>query len=352
VNLTYHKNLDGIRAIAALMVMVFHFFGGIESNSIFLKFLSKVAVFGQSGVTLFFVLSGFLITRILLYTKGKSNYFKAFYLRRTLRIFPLYYFFLLIYYWGYPLLFHSQGVPITEQIPYYTYLQNIAITFNWKATGPNHFWSLAVEEQFYLIWPLIVFLFSEHQLLKIIFSVVVGSFLLRIWMINEHYDVFYFTFTRIDALVIGALLSLWEKNGMLEKKGRRFFLMLSAGILLPTMLLWTFVGGQSLAFIQACKYFLLAMFYFALIGWILNLSKENYFNKVLCGWFLNYTGKISYGLYIYHPFAYVICKKWLFSESWILSFLISWGVSYVMASVSYYLIESNFLKLKRFFEYK
>ncbi len=150
MKLIYYKNLDGIRAIAALMVMFFHFFASIKINTPTLSVLLKLSIFGQTGVTLFFVLSGFLITRILISTKHNTDYFKNFYLRRTLRIFPLYYLFLLIYYYIYPLIFNTGFTPIKDQLYFYAYIQNFAETFHWTANGPNHFWSLAVEEHFYL----------------------------------------------------------------------------------------------------------------------------------------------------------------------------------------------------------
>jgi peptidoglycan/LPS O-acetylase OafA/YrhL len=221
MKLKYYKNLDGVRAIAALMVMVFHFFQHVEPSTKLLNILTKVSVFGQTGVTLFFVLSGFLITRILLDTKETTGYFKNFYLRRALRIFPLYYLFLAITYYVVPLIVNTPFGSFNQQIFYFTYLQNFAITFNWDSVGPVHFWSLAVEEHFYLFWPVVVYLFSTKNLSRVIIGIIIGALLLRIFMLNNGYGVFYFTFTRFDSLAIGALLAIAELRNSFRKENSR-----------------------------------------------------------------------------------------------------------------------------------
>lgn len=144
MNLTYYKNLDGLRGIAALMVVVFHFMysdnvkylGNIDS-------IKRYFEFGQHGVSLFFVLSGFVITRILIKKRNNKNYFNSFYWRRVLRILPLYYFYLLVSYFVWPLISGGSITTFNSQIPFYIYIQNLGI---WKGpiAGPGHFWSLAV----------------------------------------------------------------------------------------------------------------------------------------------------------------------------------------------------------------
>src|ERR1035437_8616931 len=130
MTLKNYKELDGIRAIAALLVMMLHFFGDepMGGNKI-LDVVKVLARFGQTGVTLFFVLSGFLITRILLATKNNNNYFKTFFIRRALRILPLYYLYLIIVFCIIPL-FTNDFIPFKENWYYWVYLQNFAITFN------------------------------------------------------------------------------------------------------------------------------------------------------------------------------------------------------------------------------
>ncbi len=352
MKLHYYKNLDGVRGIAALMVMIHHFFQGITPSSFILSILKKISIFGQSGVTLFFVLSGFLITRILISTKKAPHFFKNFYIRRTLRIFPLYYFFLLLTYYIIPAFLNTQSPKFSQQVYYFTYLQNFAQTFHWDAKGPEHFWSLAVEEHFYLFWPLIVFFFSNKSLLKIIIGIVVGAMGLRIFMVNEGYEVFYFTFTRFDSLAIGALLALIEqKNRFTDKRLKYFFLLSLLALGLPTIIMWGYFSGESNNYIQVFKYLLLSGICFAVIGWILSVNEYHLINKILKNKFFSYTGKISYGLYVYHPLAYFLCKKYFNPENTILYFVECVALTYIISAISFHFFESLFLKLKKYYDY-
>ncbi len=352
MTLNYYKNLDGIRAIAALMVMFFHFFSPLSSGSKALQFISKISVFGQTGVTLFFVLSGFLITRILLHTKNKKGYFRNFYVRRTLRIFPLYYLFLVVFYYLVPLLTNTEKSTINEQLYYFTYLQNFAITFKWNAFGPEHFWSLAVEEHFYLFWPLIIYFFSRKNINTIIYAIIVFAFILRFYMALHNYKVFYFTFTRFDALAIGSLLALLELKNVFKPENVNKFLLSLGIIFIPTIAIWTvFTGGGNL-YIQVFKYLFLSFTYFCLIGFTLCISQNHIINQLLKTKFFSYTGKISYGLYVYHPLIYFICSQLFHIDNIIFDLLTKLLITYIISSLSYYLFESYFLRLKRFFEYK
>ncbi len=351
MNLAYYKNLDGIRAIAALMVMLFHFFSSIYISTPCLYILQKLSAFGQTGVTLFFVLSGFLITRILLNTKNSVNYFKNFYIRRILRIFPLYYLFLLIYYYLYPLIFDFTSTISTGKIYYFTYLQNIAMTFNWKASGPWHFWSLAVEEHFYLFWPLVVYFLTGKNLFRFILLIIIGALVLRIYMLTKNYEVFYFTFTRFDSLAIGSLLAVLELKQVFKPENSNKLLVFANFILIPTIILWTFYRGEANIYIQVFKYVLLSFAYFLLIAYVLSINEDKLVNRILKSGFFSYTGKISYGLYVYHPFAYLLSRKFIYDGFWPIALFFTITVSYILASISYYFYESNFLKLKKYFDY-
>jgi len=351
MKLTYYKNLDGVRAIAALMVMFFHFFQGIEPNTKIISLLAKVSVFGQTGVTLFFVLSGFLITRILINTKNTEGFFKNFYLRRTLRIFPLYYMFLFLSYYILPILFGTNAPSFNQQIYYFTYLQNFANTFNWNAIGPGHFWSLAVEEHFYLFWPLVVFLFSNKNLTKIIVGIIIGAMILRVIMLNAGYEIFYFTFTRFDSLAIGALLAIIEQRGGLKNGNSKKFGVLLASLFVPTIVMWTYFTGEGNNYIQVFKFLFLSSIYFSIIGLLLCINEDHIANKILKTKYFSYTGKISYGLYVYHPLAYLICGRYFHIENTVINFVVRIIMTYVLASISFHLFESAFLRFKKYFDY-
>jgi peptidoglycan/LPS O-acetylase OafA/YrhL len=350
MKLIYYKNLDGVRAIAVFMVMIFHFCIDVHKTDPIIRLISKAAVLGKTGVELFFVLSGFLITRILLSTKNERTYFKNFYVRRILRIMPLYYLFLLIYYFVGPLLFNRPHVPFNQQIYFYTYLQNAAFTFNWKTDGPFHYWSLAVEEHFYLFWPLVIYITNPKTLYKIIGVIIVAAFALRIYMVSLHYPVHIFTFTRFDSLGFGALLALMEADNWITAKNSFKFLLLAAAVLIPLAGVFIYLNDDSGAG-QVLKFFLLPLFYFSLVGYVLSIPQTHFINRMLKLKFLAYTGKISFGLYVFHIFCYALGNRYFSTRYWPLQLAIGLSLAYIVASVSFYFFESNFLKLKKYFEY-
>src|SRR5262245_10664845 len=156
--------LDGIRGIAILLVLLFHFgqYGhGLPYPAVFVdKLFHRICQIGWVGVDLFFVLSGFLITGILYDSKGRNHYFRNFYVRRCLRILPLYYFSLILFLIVLPKLFplHTGFRSLRQDsFWYWTYLSNVRVAYRgWDSFGVlDHFWSLAVEEQFYLLWPIV-----------------------------------------------------------------------------------------------------------------------------------------------------------------------------------------------------
>jgi len=153
--------LDGLRGVAILMVLLFHF-GGPPIN-----LCTWLLSYGWAGVDLFFVLSGFLITTILLNTKDSPQYFSSFYGRRVLRIFPLYFMALALYFhvempW---LVSHKQAtaVSVGDQLWCWFYLLNWHDVTAGINGNLSHLWSLSIEEQFYLVWPLAIWRCSRKQ---------------------------------------------------------------------------------------------------------------------------------------------------------------------------------------------
>lgn len=345
----YIKELDGLRAIAALMIIVFHFFQGVNlsaDSSEWIALAKKVSVFGQTGVDLFFVLSGFLITRILLTTKGKVGFFKNFYIRRSLRIFPLYYFFLVVSFVIMPRIDRRLAFGPFDVVVFVAYLQNLSFTFDWGAEGPFHFWSLAVEEHFYLLWPLLVFLTPEKGLKYALAILVLLPLLIRYFMVDEGYEVFYFSLTRMDTLAMGAYLALVERNGYLKPN---FSIKYGLAILtsaVSLIIIWVFTGGQSMVVVQVLKFSFIGMTYFFMLAWIISQRKEASFSKrLLCNPVLVYLGMISYGLYVYHPLSYQLVDYLNFSGLY-LNFILGICLTIFLSTLSYYLLEKSFLKLK------
>jgi len=206
-NKIHYPALDGLRGIAILLVVVFHNFGFID-----------FFFFGWLGVDLFFVLSGFLITGILLKSVGKPGYLRNFYFRRILRIFPLYYLLLIVCFFILP--FISSLKPQLDynshhQVYFWTYTQNWLFALSPPANSNYliHLWSLGVEEQFYLIWPLLILWIRKPKtLLVIVATLLAGVLIFRSWLwVNKIEGLQYFSlyaFSRIDGICIGCMLAL------------------------------------------------------------------------------------------------------------------------------------------------
>jgi len=346
MQLKYFKELDGVRGLAAIMVVLFHIKQSGIGHDAVARTLFKSGNFGQTGVTLFFVLSGFLITRILLLSKHKDSYFKKFYIRRSLRIFPLYYLALAVYVIIIPYFNTGKIIPFSQTWSFWVYLQNIGFTFRWSLTGPNHFWSLAVEEHFYLVWPFAVYFLSEKWLLRAIGLIIVSSIVIRIIMLNLGYGgIFYFTLTTMDCLAIGGLVALNERHKWINAK-QTFYVMLGTLTLLITN--WLIFKGKGNEYIQILKLPFISVFYMCVINFL--VSSVSFLNKFFQSSLLTYTGKISYGLYIFHPLCIGVVAKNFRGQPFLVVLLLIMASSYLVATVSYYGYEYWFLKQKDRFE--
>ena len=220
--------LDGIRALAILLVLGDHLIDGQAiARPVFASLPSPIRFVlghGWMGVDLFFVLSGFLITGILLDTRGTPHYFKNFYARRVLRIFPLY--FVTI---GILALFYSNAAAYFWACVFF--LGNFSIAGAVVPHGAAVFWSLAIEEQFYLVWPALVRFCSRRGITLTALALVLISPALRVWATHNGvpYDHIYtYTWFRCDSLAIGALMAVWVRS---QWNTRRNSLRLSYGLL-------------------------------------------------------------------------------------------------------------------------
>jgi peptidoglycan/LPS O-acetylase OafA/YrhL len=206
--------LDGIRGLAILLVMFSHFIVVGENHGDGTHPFHRLLLSGYLGVDLFFVLSGFLITGILVDARSRPHYFRTFYMRRALRIFPLYYGLLAVAYLSVPLLSPEDAPLLTgADSPwwYWLYASNIgmAVKGNWL-TSPTwfslgHFWSLAVEEQFYMVWPFVVFLTKTRWLYRLCAVLVLSSPFVMAWL---HFEIgqlgtYVSTLGRVGSLAAG-----------------------------------------------------------------------------------------------------------------------------------------------------
>lgn len=352
----HYPALDGLRGLAILFILAYHNFG-------FINFFH----FGWLGVDLFFVLSGFLITDILLRTVGEKNFLKNFYVRRVLRIFPLYYACLLLFLVIVPSLFHPPELVYyaDHQVWLWTYLQNwlFVLEDSNNVSTLHHLWSLSVEEQFYLVWPLVVLLLRKPRLLLLFIAlliiVVTG---LRWWAWNQQFTgISYFnlyTFTRIDGLCIGCVIAIFRKidRDLLDRH---------------TIAIVLFFAGLNFAFFFINRNYSDGLPYLALTGYLtfamlfgllLNRAVRGDIrplNTFLTIAPLKFLGKISYGLYIFHwPVhlaLYGFIYPWIalhasdfFSQ--IITSLITVSAAITISWFSFRYFESYFLKMKGKFQ--
>jgi peptidoglycan/LPS O-acetylase OafA/YrhL len=213
--------IDGLRALAILLVVLWHYVGA-SSEIGPASLLWKLTIFGRSGVDLFFVLSGFLITTILLRNRSAPNYFIVFYARRAFRILPIYY--VMVVLCALAVLAGFAPSLFDGPVPLWMYalgLQNIGMTIHntYGASWLAGTWSLAIEEQFYLLFPAIVLLTSPRQLRTLLIVILAVCPLLRIfaWWYGaplSGYGYYVLTPFRADNLAIGALIALYHHAGV------------------------------------------------------------------------------------------------------------------------------------------
>ncbi len=383
--------LDGVRGLAVLLVLFCHATQRpfVDPNLAFSGALDRgilsLARISWTGVDMFFVLSGFLITGILYDAKGKDHFFRNFYARRTVRIFPLYYVCLALYLILMPLLmpasifYTSTGEPRfgaiqTSQVWYWTYLSNysqgIMELFGRKTTHILEVsWSLAIEEQFYLCWPLVVFLFARKTLLKICAGMFFGSMLLRIALLATGNEALALGFTpcRLDGLAVGAMIAL-----IVRGPGGIASLIRPAKIVGPTSLvlilamvvLMQKLGyrrgiGQSPGYI-ACGTALFALLYGSLLVFAAAAARGTRTNWFFAHPILRTYGKYSYAVYLLHLPIVILVGDFLFTPDklrlgrtmlpgLLIFYAITFTLSLLAALVSWNLLEKHALKLKDYF---
>ncbi|MEO7356301.1 MAG: acyltransferase [Ignavibacteria bacterium] len=348
----FMPQLDSLRAFAVFFVLVEHWLYHFE--------WLKIIPFGMIGVTLFFVLSGFLITQILISSrlnieaKGgtKIQVLKQFYIRRTLRIFPIYYLTLFILY-----ILNVQG--IREKFLWFLfYASNIYFyKINDWAGNLSHLWTLAVEEQFYIIWPFIILFIPKKYLLKSIIGIIIFGPVFRtyLFIISGGTDwgstfIHILTPSCMDCFGLGALLAYYKVFGncknILSSKQALIFLIINIACV---VILSFFEENAISVFLFRFNISVICMFiiYKSITGF------HGVAGKILENPVIMFLGKISYGLYLYHNFIPIIYAFLGLPpvQNINVNFILQLSILIIISTLSWYLIEKPINSLKKYFSY-
>lgn len=359
--------LDGLRGIAILLVLVHHATlpGAEDWHPIASDFLHL----GFVGVDLFFVLSGFLITGILLGARGGDGYYRSFYGRRLLRIAPAYYLFLAIIYLVMPAL---TADPSFAPPPAYradggihaVYGSNLLLAASGDARWRPacHLWSLSIEEQFYLVWPFLVAALSPRALERLCIGLIVAALAVRLGLTlahAPHWTVYAATPGRWDGLALGALIALWSRRAAEEpvRVLQHHRAAIGFGLI---GLLTVFAADAGLrkdghAF-QIWGYSAVAI----LFAGLLVAALHGRFHRVFTWRPLRAIGRVSYAMYLWQMLVREAFRVLVMNDLearagfWITqaaSLATVIAGTYALAWLSWHLVEARFLRLKRLFPY-
>ena len=361
--------LDGFRGLAILMVTLYRFGEVSLTESVVGKWASKAVYLGASGVDLFFVLSGFLITGILLDHKGKTKYFSTFYARRSLRIFPLYFASLILFLWVLPLLGNNSiltgrtfdGGPkeITgNPVHLWLYTTNLSIAWanEWKFGALDHFWSLAIEEQFYLVWPLVVLLLAKQQLLKSCLIACVILVACRIsYAFTTNLEVTSKTFTlfRVEGLLLGAAAAICVPRSLTYTSQLVRRLRLGILVLLVLFAATLLLGKNDLTI----RYTIVSLAGTLILLSTLNTNSKSPERHLFENPILRSLGTYSYAMYIFQLPLIPLLGPWISPvtcEFWcghrlLGAFLyvgVMFATTYALSFLSWYIFESRILSLR------
>jgi|SRR5579863_967296 len=331
--------LGGIRAVAVFLVIVFH--------------ASFPAVPGPHGVLMFFVLSGFLITWLLLKEQEQRGAISlsAFYKRRLLRIFPAFYVFWVLY------VIHA--VATNKQPPWGAYIASFFYVSDYyrsvvSAVNDNmgHTWSLAIEEQFYLLCPLlVVYLCRDLKFLAKVLAVLVGFLWIaravRYTLLGLSSEYIYHAFdTRVDHLLIGCLCAVVLKAGLFSGFWKRVCVWQAPLLLLPVIVASAILTHRVEAYRNTIGYAVDPLLFALFMCQMIALHDKPVWSALNWTW-VTFLGTISYSLYLYHPLTFQIVHEVLPNLAYRYKAPIGYGVTILVAYLSYRFIETPFLRLKK-----
>jgi peptidoglycan/LPS O-acetylase OafA/YrhL len=349
--------LDGLRGFAVAFTISFHLLNNSYASNVSLNSLeflvSKITYYGWTGVNLFFVISGFLIGSILIKNRNSVNYFKTFYLRRFLRIIPIYYLLLFFYKIVQESTCSSSFWVNDIDFSYYILLiQNYAFGYfnSFGNSSINPTWSLSVEEQYYIVIPILIYLLNSRHLIIVSILLIVFAPIYRCFCSNWYME-YTHLFARLDAPLIGLLIAIGYSNK--EFLNKKLFNWFSYFLLLFSCFALYF-------FFKTFNHTLIALIFGGLLIWTLFLSNKAVGYKILTLPVVQSLGKYSYFIYLYHQFINYLFFFILQSQSfpnlntWHSYFIeiLSILVTYICAIFSFRFIEGPLIRLSHKYNYR
>lgn len=353
----YHPELDVLRFWAFALVFFQHGvrllqfrYALFDSPPLVRSVVAAFEKSGGLGVDLFLLLSSYLITELLLRELRLLGALdlRSFWIRRVLRIWPLYYFFLLFAMFGVPLVL-DQDFPLIHQIGFLTFTGNWTVAFSPQVRSvASILWSVSIEEQFYLTWPLVVYFFPR-RLKAIAWGMLAVAVAARLWLVYsgaEYFAIWCNTFARLDPIAAGALIALYLDGRSPEwSRARRW-----GGIAMGTALLGLIGAFLDFTGTKALLSYPLATLACAILLLSVLRPGTKPSNRVLVK-----LGRISYGLYVYHALGVTVVKTFWPAAPVLpvvlLQFTLAFVVTTLAALFSYRYLESPFLRLKDRFTY-
>ena len=375
--------LDGLRGIAILLVMEFHFwiFAPAGHHGTIDRRVDAIIGVGWMGVDLFFVLSGFLITGVLLNAKSRPHYFRNFYARRVLRIFPVYYGYIIV---GLIILANIPAIAKPaqtdflreNQLFYWTFTSNLQ---SFKVISPSsittthvQLWSLAVEEQFYLVWPLVALICGRRGLLFVCLAAIVAAPTVR-WCLQSDFaleyvvpgSAYYLTPGRLDALAIGALLAMATRSSPTAAARLRAWsplVIATAATALTLIFFWR--GGLRTADNVVGLYglSLTAVLFGGVVAFVVTRGPGHRTLRFLTHPSLTAFGRYSYAMYVVHALVLALLAAGIRrnnvglpsyagteAPATAVFALIGTATTFSIAWLSWHIYERPILRLKRFF---
>ena len=358
----YHPELDGLRFVAFLLVFVLHAlpqeveaWQGIGTGESGARWASSFVLSGRYGVDLFFALSSYLITELLLREWAKRGRLdvKSFYIRRALRIWPLYFVFLGLATLVVPLVLPGESLSTVHLVSFLLFAGNWSIAFlNWPDSVASPLWSVSIEEQFYIVWPLLIARIGPRRLLAATAVMIVLASLVRLCMVLARVEdrmLWTVTFARLEPIALGAALAVLLRGRALQLPNAVRPVLFLAGLFAWVAAARFNPGGPG----NLVVYPVVAV---GAVGMLLAALRDDSRGTMLASPLLTWLGRISYGLYVYHVLALDLIDH-LFGigegspaiARFVLAPLGGFAVTVALAALSYRFIESPFLHLKKRF---